>query len=156
MTSSTKRFIGLFLLSLSIFTFYSVFQIYRGEVAFPTECVGSRQLVCKLLNLIFELGGYFTVVIVSLALGALLLLVSLVLISKDEPTPILSGLISEELSENMKDEVISENQSDKQSISNILIDGQEPTEEFLEELHALNSVPSLSDEEFERQALGQK
>jgi hypothetical protein len=55
-----------------------------------------------------------------------------------------------------EDEVISENQDDKQSISNILIVWQEPTVEFLEELHTLNSAPPLSDEEFERQVLGQK
>lgn len=34
-----------------------------------------------------------------------------------------------------------------------MIDGEEPTEEFLEEWNALENAPELSDEEFERQAL---
>ncbi|MBL8413029.1 MAG: hypothetical protein JNM42_01160 [Propionivibrio sp.] len=41
----------------------------------------------------------------------------------------------------------------KQTISDILLNGEEPTEEFLEEFIVLSEVPPLSDEEFERQAL---
>lgn len=41
----------------------------------------------------------------------------------------------------------------RQTIQDVLIDGEEPTEEFLEEWNALENAPELSDEEFERQAL---
>lgn len=43
--------------------------------------------------------------------------------------------------------------SPRQTIQEILIDGEEPTEEFLEEWNALKNAPELSDEEFELQAL---
>jgi hypothetical protein len=41
----------------------------------------------------------------------------------------------------------------RQTIEQILIEGQEPTEEFLEAWNAGQAVPALSDEELERQAL---
>lgn len=41
----------------------------------------------------------------------------------------------------------------RQTIEQILVEGQEPTEEFLEEWIAGQGEPELSDEEFERQAL---
>lgn len=41
----------------------------------------------------------------------------------------------------------------RQTIEQVLVKGQEPTEEFLEEWNAVQSAPDLSDEEFERQAL---
>jgi hypothetical protein len=40
-----------------------------------------------------------------------------------------------------------------QTINDVLVDGREPTEEFLEEMNALENAPPLSDEELERQAL---
>ena len=40
-----------------------------------------------------------------------------------------------------------------QTVQEILVDGQEPTEEFLEEWNALENAPGLSDEELARQAL---
>lgn len=41
----------------------------------------------------------------------------------------------------------------RQTIEQILVEGQEPTEEFLEEWIAGQREPELSDEELERQAL---
>jgi hypothetical protein len=41
----------------------------------------------------------------------------------------------------------------RQTINDVLINGQEPTDEFLEELNALENAPGLSDEELEQQAL---
>ena len=41
----------------------------------------------------------------------------------------------------------------RQTIQEVLVDGQEPTEEFLEEWNALKNAPELSDEELARQAL---
>jgi len=41
----------------------------------------------------------------------------------------------------------------RQTIEQILVEGQEPTEEFLGEWIAGQGEPELSDEEFERQAL---
>ena len=41
----------------------------------------------------------------------------------------------------------------RQTIEQVLIEGEEPTEEFLEEWNALENAPDLSDEEFARQAL---
>jgi hypothetical protein len=41
----------------------------------------------------------------------------------------------------------------RQTIEQVLVEGQEPTEEFLEDWNAVQSAPELSDEEFERQAL---
>ncbi|MDZ7862857.1 hypothetical protein [Acidovorax sp.] len=41
----------------------------------------------------------------------------------------------------------------RQTIEQILVEGQEPTEEFLEEWIAGQDEPELSDEELERQAL---
>lgn len=41
----------------------------------------------------------------------------------------------------------------RQTIEQIVVEGQEPTEEFLEEWNAEQSAPELSEEEFERQAL---
>lgn len=41
----------------------------------------------------------------------------------------------------------------RQTIEQVLVEGQEPTEEFLEEWNAVQSAPELSDDEFERQAL---
>lgn len=41
----------------------------------------------------------------------------------------------------------------QQTINDVLADGQEPTEEFLEELRLLNEAPPLSDEDLEQQAL---
>lgn len=43
--------------------------------------------------------------------------------------------------------------STKRQTINDVFNGQEPTDEFLEELSALENAPALSDEEFERQAL---
>jgi hypothetical protein len=40
-----------------------------------------------------------------------------------------------------------------QTIQQVLLEGQEPTDEFLEQFIALNEAPELSDEELERQAL---
>ncbi|CAN7494897.1 hypothetical protein LJR118_003443 [Acidovorax sp. LjRoot118] len=41
----------------------------------------------------------------------------------------------------------------RQTIEQILVEGQEPTEEFIEEWNAGQGEPELSDEELERQAL---
>ena len=41
----------------------------------------------------------------------------------------------------------------RQTIAQVLVDGEEPTEEFLEEWRALRDAPELSDEEFAQQAL---
>lgn len=41
----------------------------------------------------------------------------------------------------------------RQTIQQVLLDGEEPTDEFLDELHAIENAPDLSDEELERQAL---
>lgn len=41
----------------------------------------------------------------------------------------------------------------RQTIQDVLSDGEEPTNEFLEEWNALKNAPELSDEEFEQQAL---
>ena len=41
----------------------------------------------------------------------------------------------------------------RQTIEQILLEGQEPTEEFLEAWNAGQSEPDISDEELERQAL---
>ncbi len=41
----------------------------------------------------------------------------------------------------------------RQTIEQILVEGQEPTEEFLEAWNAGQDEPELSDEELERQAL---
>jgi hypothetical protein len=41
----------------------------------------------------------------------------------------------------------------RQTIEQVLVEGQEPTEEFVEDWNAVQSAPELSDEEFERQAL---
>ena len=43
--------------------------------------------------------------------------------------------------------------SAKQTLEDVLFNGEEPTEAFLEELAVLNAVPPLADDEFERQAL---
>jgi hypothetical protein len=40
-----------------------------------------------------------------------------------------------------------------QTLEDVLADGQEPTEEFLADLAALDGAPALSDEELARQAL---
>jgi hypothetical protein len=40
-----------------------------------------------------------------------------------------------------------------QSIEDVLVHGEEPSDEFIEEMRTLNSAPALSDEELERQAL---
>ena len=41
----------------------------------------------------------------------------------------------------------------RQTIQQVLVEGEEPTEEFLEEWNALESAPELSDEELAQQAL---
>lgn len=41
----------------------------------------------------------------------------------------------------------------RQTIQEVLVDGEEPTDEFLEEWNALENAPELSEEELERQAL---
>jgi hypothetical protein len=41
----------------------------------------------------------------------------------------------------------------RQTIQQVLVEGEEPTEEFLEEMKALREAPAVSDEELERQAL---
>lgn len=41
----------------------------------------------------------------------------------------------------------------KQTIEDVLVFGEEPTEEFLTEFVALNEAPPVPDEELERQAL---
>ena len=46
-----------------------------------------------------------------------------------------------------------ETKQERQTIQQVLVEGQEPTDEFLEELNALNEAPELSDEELARQAL---
>jgi hypothetical protein len=42
---------------------------------------------------------------------------------------------------------------ERQTILQVLMEGQEPTDEFIEEFKAANELPELSDEELERQAL---
>ena len=46
-----------------------------------------------------------------------------------------------------------EAKSEPQTIQQVFEEGQEPTDEFIEEFGALNEAPELSDEELERQAL---
>ncbi|MCZ8292480.1 MAG: hypothetical protein O9312_03105 [Hylemonella sp.] len=41
----------------------------------------------------------------------------------------------------------------RQTIQQVLVDGEEPSDEFLEEWNALGNAPELSDEELESQAL---
>ena len=41
----------------------------------------------------------------------------------------------------------------RQTIQQVLVEGEEPTDEFLEEWNALESAPVLSDQELARQAL---
>lgn len=41
----------------------------------------------------------------------------------------------------------------RQTIQQVLVEGEEPTEEFLEEWNALENAPELSDEELAQQAL---
>jgi hypothetical protein len=41
----------------------------------------------------------------------------------------------------------------EQTIQDVLVHGEEPTDAFLETLHALHNAPDLSCEELERQAL---
>jgi len=41
----------------------------------------------------------------------------------------------------------------RQKLEEVLLEHEEPTEEFLEELRALEGAPPLSDEELARQAL---
>ena len=41
----------------------------------------------------------------------------------------------------------------RQTIQQVLVDGEEPTEEVLEEWNALENAPDVSDEELARQAL---
>ena len=41
----------------------------------------------------------------------------------------------------------------RQTIQQVLVDGEEPTEEFLQEWNAAQEPPELSDEELARQAL---
>jgi hypothetical protein len=43
--------------------------------------------------------------------------------------------------------------AEPQTIQQVLGEGQEPTDEFVEEFKALSEAPELSDEELERQAL---
>lgn len=45
-------------------------------------------------------------------------------------------------------------QSPRQTIQQVLVEGEEPTEEFLEEWNALQDALEVSDEELARQALG--
>jgi hypothetical protein len=42
---------------------------------------------------------------------------------------------------------------ERQTIEQVLVDGEEPTEELLQEWQALDEAPPLSDEELARQAL---
>ena len=42
---------------------------------------------------------------------------------------------------------------ERQTIQQVLVEGQEPTDEFIEDFIALRQAPELSDEELERQAL---
>ena len=51
------------------------------------------------------------------------------------------------------DTLAQEAKQERQTIQQVLVEGQEPTDEFLEELNALNEAPELSDEELARQAL---
>ena len=44
-------------------------------------------------------------------------------------------------------------QSPRQTIEQVLVEGEEPTEEFLEEWNAIQALPEVSDEELARQAL---
>ena len=46
-----------------------------------------------------------------------------------------------------------EAQPREQTLQDVLVDGAEPTEDFLEKFRALQEAPELSDEEMERQAL---
>lgn len=41
----------------------------------------------------------------------------------------------------------------RQTIQQVLVDGEEPTAEFLDEWNALQNAPELTDEELEQQAL---
>ena len=41
----------------------------------------------------------------------------------------------------------------RQTLQQVLVEGEEPTEEFLEDWKALNEAPELSDEELAQQAL---
>jgi hypothetical protein len=41
----------------------------------------------------------------------------------------------------------------RQTIDDVVLHGEDPTKEFLDEWNELNNLPELSDEEFERQAL---
>jgi hypothetical protein len=47
----------------------------------------------------------------------------------------------------------SDRDTKRQTLDDVIVDGEEPTEELMEELEALKQAPPLSDEELARQAL---
>ena len=128
---------------------YHSFEIYSGLVSLPNDCSGNRQLLCHLMNYLFEQGGYFAVAMINLGISLFVFVISTVLISDNTPISVSSGMLPINTSEPLK----LHNENKPQTINDVLIEGQEPTIEFLEELEALHNAPDLSDHELEKQAL---
>ena len=124
------------------------FQIYSGEIPFPEECSGRGHWICDFGNLIFAQNGYAGVAMFHLALTVLVFVIVYVITAE----------------ENKAVPEMNQNQTIKmqrvatkpQTINNVLVEGEEPTDEFLEEFSALRNAEPLSDDELAKQALSYK
>jgi hypothetical protein len=149
MNGQSKKPVGFFLLSVSIFLAYHSFKIYSGEVSLPYGCTGRGQLFCEFVNIVFKQSGYFAVVMLTLGASIFVFVIAYALITSD--TTISKS--SERLPTKATKVLSKNDDNNRQTLNDVLVDGQEPTTEFLEELNAVHNAPPLSDDELEKQAL---
>lgn len=142
---------GILLFVLGVFIVLYASQIFHGEADVATEvCAsGKGSSICHLRNWIFTQYGAYGIGICYLLFGATTIGVAYYLVASSFKTKPNKYLETQTI-----DPVI--NSIEKPETLDDVLNGEEPSVAFLEELAALDSSPALSDEELERQALEQK
>ncbi|MBX9675317.1 MAG: hypothetical protein K2V71_01745 [Methylotenera sp.] len=142
---------GILFFVVGVFIVLHASQIFHGLANITTQiCTsGKGSSICHLRNWIFTQYGSFGIGICYLLFGATTIGVAYYLVVSSFKTKPNKYLETQTI-----DPVI--NSIEKPETLDDVLNGEEPTVAFLEELAVLDSSPALSDEELERQALEQK
>jgi hypothetical protein len=149
LSTQSKKPVGFLCLGLSIFLAYRSYEIFVGEVSLPYDCSGKGRLICGFINIVFIQSGYFVVGMLTLASTVFTFLIAYVFLTDGSDVSKSSRKLYVNSTKGMDKRV----ENKQQTLNDVLVDGQEPTAEFLEELNAVHNAPPLSDDELEKQAL---
>ena len=125
---------------------YKAFLIYSGIATFPTKCTGRGSLFCKLADFIYAQFGLPAVFMATLAISVLLLIAAYFYLNPEKTIDYTSQ--NNSIS---RDVVLSKDKP--QYLNDVLVNGEEPTEAFLEEFSALENAKPITQNELEKQAM---